>query len=278
MESLTSAVVAANVEIYREMAETYDRAWVSVLGPELDPLLERDLDFIAARLSSSNGVVRCLDCGAGTGALTLRMLHHGWHVTAVDVSPEMLQLLSGKLARQGLSATVINASISDYLSQPGQSFQLVGFHSVLHHIYDYLEVLDAAVNRLAPGGFLYTNVDPVVPAHLLWANMFDAADTALAKLFCDPSDLIPGMLRRIKKSFAQRDPLSGRKVGTAGDLAEFYARSGLDDGTIVERLRAKGLTIYQHSRYPIARTRPARSINRLCKLKQEFKIIARKPE
>jgi hypothetical protein len=63
-------------------------------------------------------------------------------------------------------------------------------------------------------------------------------------------------------------------VATAGDLAEFHARSGVDDLELLRLLKARGLTIVEHSRYPMARTPATRSMNKLFKFRQEFRIIA----
>lgn len=277
LDSISSDVIAANVEMYRTVARKYDRGWNSVFGQDLDPALQHDLDEIAASFDSTVGLLSCLDCGAGTGAVTLNMLQRGWSVTALDVSPEMLNLLEKKIAEKGLNATLINEPIERFLARPGPTYHLIGFNSVLHHLYQYVEVVDLAVSRLAQGGFLYSNVDPVIPTRPLLTEVFDSFDTILAKIWHERSDLVPGTVRRLRKLIGKTDSAYGRKVATAGDLAEFHARSGVDDLELLRLLKARGLTIVQHSRYPIARTPATRSINKLFKFRQDFKIIAQWP-
>ena len=272
-----SGVIAANVEMYRGLAPRYDRCWTSVLGHDLDPALSRDLGKIASSFPSDQGPFRCLDCGSGTGAIALNMLGRGWSVTAVDVSPEMLDSMAKKIANKGLEASLVNSSIEEFLSQPGPLYHLIGFHSVLHHIYDYSSVINLAIDRLAPGGFLYTDVDPVVSRYPVLAEIFDSLDTGIAKVLHEQSDLIPGTIRRLQKLARRRDPQFGRKVASIGDIAEFHARSGVNDSAILQMIRAKGLDIVEHSRYPLARTRVTSFVNRIFKLRQEFKIIARSP-
>src|SRR3954470_18483608 len=272
----SSDVIAANIAMYRDIAKTYDCCWKSVLGSELDPTLERDLAIIADSFTPHVAPLSCLDCGAGTGAMTLTMLARGWSVTSVDVSPDMLHILAKKLTARGLKATLVNESVDAFLSKAGPKYHLIGFNSVLHHIYNYPEVIGLAAERLAPGGFLYSNVDPVVPNRPALTELFDSIDTLLAKLLHDRSDLIPGTLRRLRKLLGRPDAVYGRKVASPGDMAEFYARSGIDDSGLIKLMKSKGLTIVEHSRYPLARTPATRYVNRLLKLRQEFKVIARR--
>ncbi len=275
--SLQSDVIAANAEMYRGLAARYDRCWI-VLGHDLDPALNQDLDKIASSFSGSRGHFRCLDCGAGTGTIALNMLARGWSVTAVDVSPEMLESMARKLSAKGFVADLINRPIEEYLSEPGPQYHLIGFHSVLHHIYDYASVIRHAIDRLAPGGYLYTDVDPVISSYPLLTEIFDSLDTGIAKILHERADLIPGSVRRLRKLIGSRDPKFGRKIASVGDIAEFHARSGVNDSAILEIIRAKGLEVVEHSRYPLARTRATTLLNRLLKLRQEFKIIARSPQ
>lgn len=272
-----SGVIAANVEMYRGLASRYDRCWASVLGHTVDPALKQDLERITSSFAPDRQPLRCLDCGAGTGAITLNMLARGWSVTAVDVSPEMLEFLAKKVAANGFAATLVNLSIEEFLAQPGPPYHLIAFNSVLHHMYDYSSSIRLAIDRLAPGGFLYTNVDPVISSQPFLTEVFDSFDTGIAKLLHERSDFIPGALRRLRKLVRTPDPEYGRPLASAGDLAEFHARTGVNDSAIIQLMRGKGLTIVEHSRYPLARTPVTSYINRIFKFRQEFKIVARNP-
>lgn len=50
---------------------------------------------------------RVLDCGAGTGFLSLLAARAGHHVTALDLSPKMLEQLSQAARREGLAVTTV---------------------------------------------------------------------------------------------------------------------------------------------------------------------------
>ena len=279
LESASSRVIAANVEMYRSHSKSYDQSWESSFGRSLDAELKSDLDRIAANFSGSPESFRCLDCGAGTGAVTLDMLARGWAVTAIDVSPDMLELLKNKIvARKLKSAMLINEPAERFLASEGLNYHLITFNSVLHHLYRYSAVVGLAADHLVPGGFLYSNVDRVMPSRRALAEFLDSLDTLLAKLSYERSDLIPGTVRRVRKFFGRTDPKYRRKIASVGDLAEFHARSGVDDIELVQMLKRKGLCIVEHSRYPLARTGFGKRMNGWLKFREEFKIIAQKKD
>src|SRR5438067_1781955 len=109
--SIESDVIAANVEFYRQIAPQYDRYESCTFDYYLQKMLETDLDRIARDCASVGRTVSCLDCGGGTGNLTLKMLRRGWTVTVVDISPDMLTILEKKLASKGFRAALVNEAI-----------------------------------------------------------------------------------------------------------------------------------------------------------------------
>ena len=106
--------------------------------------------------------------------------------------------------------------------------------------------------------------------------MWNVFDIAVAKAMFDAADFLPGVSRRLRKGFARADPLFGRTLVSAGDLAEFHARTGLDDLELLQLLRRKGFMIIEQTRYPAGRTRAVQSLNRMFRLLENFKIIARR--
>src|SRR2546423_1607789 len=109
---------------------------------------------------------------------------------------------------------------------------LVASSSVLHHLYSYASVVERSLKRLAPGGVFYSSYDPLAPKNPFFAHLFDSFDTTLAKPLYDPADILPGIGRRFRKLFSRGDPEFRRAIVSAGDLAEFHARTGMDDQQI----------------------------------------------
>ncbi|MGH9732376.1 MAG: class I SAM-dependent methyltransferase [Candidatus Acidiferrales bacterium] len=271
-----ASVIEANVQFYREIAAKYDRYETCVSDPGLQQLLIRDLDRIAILLGKRDGSIECLDCGGGSGNLSLKMLKRGWSVTVVDISADMLAILETKVKHEGYAPRLINESVTSFLSTTEEKYDVVTFSSVLHHLYSYLPVVVQATDHLKREGIFYSNFDPVVSRHPSVARSFEVFDTVLAKLMYDRTDFFPGVSRRIQKLFWKNDDQHGRPVVAPGDLAEYHARSGVDDLAIIQYLDKNGFSVREHLRWSSGRTLPTRFINRRMRVMESFKIMAQR--
>lgn len=270
-------VIRANVSFYREAAPKYERYESWTFDPSFQRMLAADLDLIASHLGHVNGRrVKCLDCGGGTGNLSIRLLQRGWDVTVVDVSREMLEILEDKCAAQGLVPRIRNCSVEEFLETDDAHYDLISFASVLHHLHSYCGVVELAAPRLQPKGIFYSNFDPVPPKHRMMTQVFDSMDTLLAKLLFDPADVLPGIKRRVTKLVGRASLQHGRAIAGAGDLAEYHAKSGVDDAQIVDLLKHSGFAVLEHCRYTTGRTRASQEVNRWVGLLRSFKIIAQR--
>src|SRR4029079_1927997 len=89
---------------------------------------------------------RSLEIGAGTGYFTLHLLRAGVIADAVatDISPGMLETLSGSAERLGLDVRTLRCEAAK-LPLGYESCDLVFGHAVLHHLPD----LDASFAEFA---------------------------------------------------------------------------------------------------------------------------------
>src|ERR1041384_7669130 len=172
-DAAENRVIAANVAFYREVAGKYDTYETYLFDAKLQKSLEDDLDKIDFHFKSLGRRPSCLECGGGTGNLTLKMCARGWSVTVVDISDEMLDLLREKARAKGYSPTLVRSPIEDFLEETQGEYDLVGFSSVLHHLYSYARVVEHAASRVLPGGFFYSNYDPVAPMRPRLTRVFD---------------------------------------------------------------------------------------------------------
>jgi len=270
---ISEEVISANVAFYREIAAKYDQYESCAMDDFYQRMLEDDLDKLRGQFATDS--VRCLDCGGGSGNLTLKMLKRGWHVTVVDVSPDMLKISRAKVEANSYEAEFVNDSVEHFLASCSQNYDVVAFSSVLHHLYSPLEVVKKVALRVKPGGFFYSNFDPAIPSSRLLAACFYNFDTILAKILLDQRDFLPGIFRRFRKLTNGRDQAHGRVVVNAGDLAEYHARKGLDDSSIADALRELEFSVnVEH--YPVGRTKLALWCNRHLQALRGFKILARR--
>src|ERR1700738_2320374 len=231
-EALQDQVILANKEFYKQIARKYDDYEACASDAFFQRWIEDDLKIVEHKLPKRGDAVRCLDRGGGTGNVTLKMLRRGWRVTVVDVSADMLAILERKVRSAGSSATFLNESVESFFSRSEETFDLISFSSVLHHLHSPLDAVKKASEKISPKGFFYSIFDPVPPSSMFAANCFTAIDTLIAKLLHDRADFLPGLARRFRKLGAQRDNAHNRAVVSAGDLAEYHAHHGIDDAAI----------------------------------------------
>lgn len=275
LEAAGDQVIHANKEFYKQIAQKYDDYEACASDEFFQRWIEDDLKIIERRLPKQGRAVRCLDCGGGTGNVALKMLRRGWDVTVVDVSADMLEILERKVRSAGAFATFLNESVESFFPRCQQTFDLISFSSVLHHLYSPLNVVKTAAQRITPQGFFYSVFDPVPASSRLAAGCFLSLDTFLAKLLHDRADLFPGLARRVRKLMAPRDAAHDRPVISAGDLAEYHAHEGVDDAAIENALIHAGFQV-DRRRYPVGRTTFVRQVNRHLRLILNFKILAQR--
>jgi ubiquinone/menaquinone biosynthesis C-methylase UbiE len=276
LSAAETRIIEANVDFYREIAEKYDSYETYLFDPDLQQGLEDDLKTIGSYFSQLGRTPSCLECGGGTGNLTLKMCARGWQVTVVDVSDKMLGLLEEKARSQGYSPILIHSPIEQFLEAASESYDLVAFSSVLHHLYSYSSVVERAIKHLRSGGVFYSNHDPVAPRRPLWSRAFNSVDIALGKMLFDPADVFPGIGRRLRKLFSRKDSMFCRAVVSPGDLAEFHVGSGVDDNQIRKLLQRDGFSIVEHQRFATGRTAIIRFLNARLKILESFKMITRR--
>jgi ubiquinone/menaquinone biosynthesis C-methylase UbiE len=272
-EVMSNQVISANVALYKEIARKYDGYESCAREEYYQRMLEADLEKIGQLLPCER--VGCLDCGGGSGNLTLKMLKRGWSVTVVDVSPDMLEISRAKVAANGYEAEFVNDSVEHYLSSSRYTFEVVTFSSVLHHLYSPLSVVREAAVKIRPGGFFYSNFDPVPPSSRLVATCFGTLDTVLAKVLYDREDLLPGIKRRLQKLTLKRDAAHGRAVASPGDLAEYHAHNGIEDLAIANILEKQGFQV-DCVRYPVGRTKLIRWVNKQLRASHSFRVLAQR--
>ena len=97
---------------------------------------------------------RVLEIGAGTGIFTLAIARRCREVTAVDISANMLEILKGKAAREGIGniRTIAgNAETTDL----GGPYTVACAFSSLEYLTDLGAFFRRLANHIEPGGTLY---------------------------------------------------------------------------------------------------------------------------
>ena len=120
------------------------------------PGLDKVVAIIVSTTDAQPGM-SAVDLGCGSGQVSIPLAERGVKVTAVDVSPQMVQRLHERVAgtevAQSMSGVV--CSIEEF-SLPDASVDLVVSNYALHHLRDRDKeaVVRSAVRWLRPGGKL----------------------------------------------------------------------------------------------------------------------------
>jgi precorrin-6B methylase 2 len=183
----SSAVLAQtglNAERYSQLPASADGIGKRYMGREISAVMgwqgaswlerqererEERTDLLLAALMLKPGSV-VADIGAGTGYLSRRMaplVMPGGKVWAVDVQPEMINLLQAGVKRSGLTQIEAKLSAVDDVKLPASSVDLAIMVDVYHELAYPYEVMASLLKALKPGGRLvfveYKAEDPLVP-------------------------------------------------------------------------------------------------------------------
>ena len=156
------------------------REIAGVMGWQAAAWLEREEreqeergDLLLRELGLRPGMV-VADVGAGTGYYTRRMaplVGTSGKVYAVDVQPEMIQMLTDGAKKAGLTNIVPVLGAVDDVKLPDASIDLAILVDVYHELEFPFEVMQSIVRALKPGGRVvyveYRAEDPRVPIKAL---------------------------------------------------------------------------------------------------------------
>jgi ubiquinone/menaquinone biosynthesis C-methylase UbiE len=154
---------------------------------------------------------RALDVATGAGHMALAFAPHVAHVTASDITPEMLAEAAGLAARQGHGNVTTAHADAEELPFADASFDLVSCRIAPHHFTDVQRFIAETVRVLRPGG-TFALVDNIAPDTETTPG-FSADELAAA-------DIVYNLFEKT------RDPSHGRAL-TAAAWRGLVAGTGL---------------------------------------------------
>ncbi len=127
-------------------------AWAAQYDTNLNKT--RDLEAIALRtVLTSIPFKSCLEIGCGTGKNTVWLAEKASHITAIDLSEEMLAKAKDKI--NSAKVDFIQADITQDWNFRKRMYDLVSFSLVLEHISDLDHIFKEAAASLNNGGHVY---------------------------------------------------------------------------------------------------------------------------
>jgi len=104
--------------------------------------------------STDRNTRRALDLGCGAGNLTTHLLNLNFRVIAADVSDKFLKFIKNKY-RKTKNVETLKLNGQDLSNIEDNYFDLTAIYSVLHHISDYLKMLEEMVRVTKSGGVIF---------------------------------------------------------------------------------------------------------------------------
>jgi demethylmenaquinone methyltransferase/2-methoxy-6-polyprenyl-1,4-benzoquinol methylase len=186
-------------ELFAPLGPTYDRVG-AVLSLGQDPRWRR---FLVDRLPADRGHV--LDVATGTGLVADELLRRGFRVTALDQSPDMLDVARGRLAGR---AELVEAS-AESLPFAGASFDHLTFTYLLRYVDEPGAVLAELARVVRPGGTM-ASLEFGVPTGLarpLWDVYVGGVLPVAGRLLGRGWREVGGFLRGSIRDLSARYPL-----------------------------------------------------------------------
>jgi len=114
----------------------------------------RDLEAIALRKTLAHiSFGNVLEVGCGTGKNTIWFIEKAMHITAIDLSEEMLTKAKEKINSSRVQ--FVQTDIKNEWTFTNQLYDLISFSLVLEHIQNLDHVFNEVYKKLKPGGYVY---------------------------------------------------------------------------------------------------------------------------
>lgn len=126
--------------------------WAKVYDTNLNKT--RDLEALALRkILDHTAIINCLEIGCGTGKNTQWLAEKVHHLTAVDLTEEMLERAKEKV--NAANVEFITADINKPWNFCRKTYDLVTFSLVLEHIEDIHAIFKKVALVIHPGARVY---------------------------------------------------------------------------------------------------------------------------
>ncbi len=187
-----SVLMADQIAYYRARAPEYDQWWAregpSDFGPEFNAAWASEIDAVGAVLSAFNPTGEVLELAAGTGGLTVELARWAKAITAVDASPEALEINRAKLSQAGIPVEYVTADL--FAWEPSRRYDVVFFSFWLSHVpVERFDAFWAFVARsLRPDGRFFF-VDSAGPEWSRFSGASEADSESTVRRVRTPTDV-----------------------------------------------------------------------------------------
>jgi ubiquinone/menaquinone biosynthesis C-methylase UbiE len=135
-------------------AALYERLHGEIFNAIEQQRLHAALQEAVDAMQTGSARPEALDYGCGSGNLTRHLMDLGVRVVCADVSDDFLKTIEQTPAA-GYMVWTLRVNGADLSNLADARFDLVATYSVLHHVPDYLRIVEEMCRVTKPGGVIY---------------------------------------------------------------------------------------------------------------------------
>jgi ubiquinone/menaquinone biosynthesis C-methylase UbiE len=143
-----------NEKVGDQVSPSYERIHGEIFNPIEQERLSKALAEAIEQIRTDSRPLIALDYGCGSGNLTRHLTELGLQTVSADVSEKFLSMVERTFSETGFSK-VLKVNGKDLSNLESEKFDLVATYSVLHHVPDYLRIVEEMCRVLKPGGVIY---------------------------------------------------------------------------------------------------------------------------
>jgi ubiquinone/menaquinone biosynthesis C-methylase UbiE len=232
-ESKNAAI--ANIKEYSQIkTDDYKNGAPHVKHESIRALYLKLIKDVHAKAISTSRSPWLIVLGAGEGATTLPFLELDFRVTAVDSSRTQISALNEKCHFYKEKLELYCGDVFDALGEAKRQFDVIAINSFLHHVPDYISLIQLSAKMTKPSGQIFTFQDPMRYDTLSrFDSIFSMVSYITWRIF--QGDVLAGTARKIRRmcGIYYEDSMH--------DNAEYHVtRNGVDQNLIVKTLLDAG--------------------------------------
>ena len=205
---MDEGLLEGQLAYYRARAGEYDEWFLRTgrydRGPEWNRRWFSELEQVRRELRVFGPAGEVLELACGTGLWTVELARHAASITAVDASPEVLEINRSRLREAG-SETPVRHVLADLFDwSPQKTYDVVFFGFWLSHVPParFAAFWELVRSALGPGGrvFFVDSLGQEAPEekrrqgwtpqdHTMLRQLNDGREFRIVKVFYDPPDL-----------------------------------------------------------------------------------------
>ena len=145
--------IEKNIKAHDNIAKKYEKLHGEIYNDYEQSRLRKELISAISYVKTESKIKTIIDYGCGAGNLTRHLSDLGCEVIACDISQGFLDLINSRNYKTKIKTVKLNGL--DLSCIPDESVDMIATYSVLHHIPDYLSILNEFIRVIKSGGIIY---------------------------------------------------------------------------------------------------------------------------